>query len=94
MFLLTKTIFKKLSKKNITNFINDLNNFDNIDKKNKVNQFIFVNDKKNKKESLIKINLDVKQDILKIDDKVNSRNKKFMNFALFIVTKHFSEKIK
>ena len=92
MFSSTKTTFKKSSTKNAANFINDSNDFDNTDMKDKVDQFIVLNDKKNSKKSLIKINLDVKQNISKIKNEVNSKDKEFMSLLSRIVTKHFHKK--
>ena len=92
MFSSTKTMFKKSSTENAANSINDSNDFDNIDMKNKIDQFIVLNNKENSRKSLIEIDLDMKQDILKIENEVNSRNEEFMNLVSRIMMKHLHEK--
>ena len=92
MFSSTKTTFKKSSTKNAANSIDDSNDFDNTDMKDKVNQFIILNDEENSRKSLIEIDFNVKQDILKIENEVNSKNKKFMNLVSRIVTKYLHKK--
>ena len=92
MFSSTKMTFKKSLTRNATNSIDNSNNFDNIDMRDKIDQFIILNDKENSKKSLIEINFDVKQNISKIEDEMNSKNKKFMNLISRIMMKHLHEK--
>ena len=85
-----KTIFKKSSKKNPTNFINDSNDFDNIDKKSEIDHFIFVNDKKNQKKSLNEVDFDMKQNISKNQQWNKFERQKIHEFDFVHYDKTFS----